>query len=104
MLWYFLEWSIEQLMKQNNVNNAPDPAQNPFVFLWLANCIIYSVVVAFLVMKAGKKVNSGTKAMKKRTDEKMKEIYEAQAGEIRKNISIDVAKIGRLRANRKLAH
>ena len=27
--------AIEQLMKQNDVNNAPDPAQNPFVFLWL---------------------------------------------------------------------
>ena len=33
--------AIEQLMKQNDVNNAPDPAQNPFVFLWLANCVIY---------------------------------------------------------------
>ena len=29
--------AIEQLMKQNDVNNAPDPAQNPFVFIWLAN-------------------------------------------------------------------
>ena len=42
---------IEHLMKQNDVNNAPDPVQNPFVFLWPANCVIYSVVVAFLVMK-----------------------------------------------------
>ena len=41
--------AIEQLMKQNDVINAPDPAQNPF--LWLANCVIYSVVVAFLVLK-----------------------------------------------------
>lgn len=47
--------AIEQLMKQNDVNNAPDPAQNPFVFLWLANCVIYSVVVAFLVLKGWKK-------------------------------------------------
>ena len=90
-------------MKQNDVNNAPDPAQNPFVFLWLANCVIYSVVVAFLVMKGWeKKVNSGTKAMKKSPDERMKEIYEAQAGEIRKNISIAAAEIERLGANRKL--
>ena len=43
--------AIEHLMKQNDVNNAPDPEQNPFVFLWLANCVIYAVVVAFLVMK-----------------------------------------------------
>ena len=90
-------------MKQNDVNNAPDPAQNPFVFLWLANCVIYSVVVAFLVMKGWeKKVNSGTKAMRKSPDERMREIYEAQAGEIRKNISIAAAEIERLRANRKL--
>ena len=32
----------------------------------------------------------------------MKEIYEAQAGEIRKNVSIAGAEIERLRANRKL--
>ena len=42
--------AIEQLMKQNDVNNAPDPAQDPFVFLWLAICVI-SVVVAFLVIR-----------------------------------------------------
>ena len=40
--------------------------------------------------------------MKKNPDERMKEIYEAQAGEIRKNISIAEAGIERLRANRKL--
>ena len=47
--------AIEQLMRQNDLNNAPDPAQNPFVLLWLANCVIYSVVVAFLVLKSWKK-------------------------------------------------
>ena len=40
--------------------------------------------------------------MKKSPDERLKEIYEAQAGEIRKNISVAVAEIERLRANRKL--
>ena len=43
--------AIEQLMKQNDVNSAAEPARKPFVFLWLANCVMYSVVVAFLVMK-----------------------------------------------------
>ena len=38
--------------------------------------------------------------MKKSPDERMKEIYETQAGEIRKNISIAAAEIERLRANR----
>ena len=32
--------AIEQLMKQNDVNNVPDPAQNPFAVRWLANCVI----------------------------------------------------------------
>ena len=90
-------------MKKNDVNSAPDPAQNPFVFLWLANCFIYSVVVAFLVVRVEKeKVNNGTKAMKKSPDERMKEIYEAQARKIRNNIPIAAAEIERLRANRKL--
>ena len=55
--------AIEQLMKQNNnVNNAPDPAQNPFVFLWLANCVIYSVVIAFLVLKGWEKSEEQNKS------------------------------------------
>ena len=88
--------AIEQLMKQNDVINAPDPAQNPF--LWLANCVIYSVVVAFLVLKGWKKKSE----QKKSPDEKIKEIYEAQAGEIRNYISVAAAETERLRANRKL--
>ena len=39
--------------------------------------------------------------MKKSPDERMKEIYEAQAGEIRKNILIAATEIERLRTNRK---
>ena len=38
-------------------------------------------MVAFLVKARKKKGNSGTKATKKTPDERMKEIYEAQAGE-----------------------
>ena len=40
--------------------------------------------------------------MKKSPDERMKEICKARAGKIRKNISIAVAEIERIRANRKL--
>ena len=47
-------------------------------------------------------MNSGTKAIKKSPDERMMGTYEAQAGEIRKNISIAAAEIETLRANRKL--
>ena len=31
------------------------PTQNPFCFLCLANCVLYSVVCAFLLMKGWKK-------------------------------------------------
>ena len=41
-------------MKQNVVN----PSENPFSYLWLANCVIYSVVVAFLLLKGWKKQRS----------------------------------------------
>ena len=47
-------------------------------------------------------MNSRTKAIKKSPDATMKEICKAQAGEIRKNISIAAPEIERLRANRKL--
>ena len=47
-------------------------------------------------------MNSGKKAMTKSPNERMKKIYEAQAGEIGKNISIATAEIERLTANRKL--
>ena len=96
--------AIEELMKRMNVNNAHDPAQNPFVFLWLANCVTYSVLIAFLVMKGWKKVKDGTKANKKSLIEIMKEKYLAQAGEIRRNISIAKAEMERAKANRKLTN
>ena len=32
-----------------------NPGENPFAYLWLANCVLYSVVVTFLVLKGWKK-------------------------------------------------
>ena len=68
-------------------NNAINPSENPFGFLWLVNCAFYSVVVAFLIQKGWKK-NWNARNVTAKSEEKMKEKYEAQAGEIRKNISI----------------
>ena len=31
------------------------PTQNPFCFLWLANCVLYSVVCSFFLLKEWKK-------------------------------------------------
>ena len=38
---------IGELMKQNVIN----PLENPFSYLLLENCVIYSIVVAFLLLK-----------------------------------------------------
>ena len=42
--------AIKLLMERYEVT----PTQNPFGFLWLANCVLYSVVCAFLLMKGWK--------------------------------------------------
>ena len=42
--------AIKLLMERYEVT----PTQNPFGFLWLANCVLYSVVCAFLLMKGCK--------------------------------------------------
>ena len=42
---------INGLLEQNKVV----PVESPFAYLWLANCVLYSVVVAFLVLKGWKK-------------------------------------------------
>ena len=39
------------LVQQNKVV----PGENPLAYLWLANCVLYSVVVTFLVSKGWKK-------------------------------------------------
>ena len=55
-------------------------------------------------MKGWKKVKDGTDAIKKSLNEMMKEKYEAQAGEIRKNISIAKAEMKKTKANQKLTN
>ena len=81
------------MTKQNDVNNAPDPSQKPFVFLWLANCVIYSVVLALLVMKGWKKSEQRNKSNEE-------EPWWKDEGNVWSTIA--AAEIERLRANRKL--
>ena len=40
-----------KLMEQHQVS----PKENPFSYLWVANCALYSAVMAFLVNKGWKK-------------------------------------------------
>ena len=40
--------TITEIMKQAS------PGENPFSYLWIANCVLYSVIVAFLLNKGWK--------------------------------------------------
>ena len=44
--------AVSVLLKHNTV---PDPAQDPFGYLWIVNCTLYSVIVAFYISKDWKK-------------------------------------------------
>ena len=44
--------AVSVLVKRNTI---PDPAQDPFGYLWIANCLLYSVIVAFYISKDWKK-------------------------------------------------
>ena len=40
------------VMKENNgFSYIIDPAQDPFVYLWLGKCVLYSVVIALFMIK-----------------------------------------------------
>ena len=76
---------------------------DPFAHLWLVNCVLYSVVAAFLLLKGWKK-DPKDKLDKQRVynGEKWKKNYLDEMGEIRKNISIASAEVNRVKENRKL--
>ena len=76
---------------------------DPFAHLWLVNCVLYSVVEAFLLLKGWKK-DPKDKLDKQRVynGEKWKKNYLDEMGEITKNISIASAEVNRVKENRKL--
>ena len=89
--------SIMELMKQHQVF----PREIPFSYLWIANCVFYSVVIAFLLNKGWKKQRSGT-AGGARKQQKWKLAYERRMVEVKKKISIAQAELIRLKENRKI--
>lgn len=88
---------IIKLMEQYQVS----PRENPFSYLWIANCVLYSVVMAFLLNKGWKKQRSGTSGGA-REQHKWKREYEKRVLEARKKISIAEAELMRLKENRKI--
>lgn len=80
--------AIDVLIKENNgSSNIIDPAQDPFICLWLANCVLYSVVIAFFVMKGCRK-RRDLRAGKAKLEKRKKKLYETQAGAIRNKTSL----------------
>ena len=65
------------------------PTQNPFGFLWLANCALYSVVCAFLLMKGWKKQGPIKGDNPQDRKEKLKRIYDQEAAKIRKEKQLE---------------
>lgn len=94
--------AIDVLMRRE-VEHSIDPTTNPFGYLWMANCILYSVVAAFLINKGWKK-ESGIKVQTKRKTigQTMKEAFLTQATELKKRISIATAELDRIKRNKKI--
>ena len=71
--------AIKLLMERYEVT----PTQNPFGFLWLATCVLYSVVCAFLLMKGWKKQGPIKTDKLQDRKETLERIYDQEAGKIR---------------------
>ena len=91
---------MSELVKCNSV---PDPSVNPFGYLWMINCILYSAVVAFCISKGWKKrEEERNRAGRSKFKLKEKVEYEAKACKIRGNISRAKAELERIKLNKKI--
>ena len=94
--------AVSELLKCNTI---PEPFVDPFGYLWMANCILYSVIIAFYVCKGWKKRESNggkDRAGRSKFNEMAKEKYESQASEIRAKLSKAKAEIERIKTNGKI--
>ncbi|PFX23499.1 Retrovirus-related Pol polyprotein from type-1 retrotransposable element R2 [Stylophora pistillata] len=89
--------AVRELLKCNMV---PDPSEDPFGYLRMANCVLYSVIIAFYVFKGWKKKESNKdEAGRSKFNEMAKEKYEGQASKIRAKLSKAKAEIERIKTN-----
>ena len=93
--------AIEVLIRRE-VEHSIDLTTNRFGYLWMANCIFYSVVIAFLINKGWEKRGIKAHTKRKPTSQKMKEAFIAQATELRNRISIPTAELDRIKKNKKI--
>ena len=89
---------INGLVEQNKVV----PGENPFAYLWLANCVLYSVVVTFLVSKGRRKDPKDKATMLAHENDSWRNKFLEIVGEVRKKLSIPAAELSRIKENRKL--
>ena len=82
--------AVEELMEQKNSS----PENDPFNYLWMANVVLYAVIVAFLYP------NDIPKTISK--IEKEKRVCEEKVKSIRRSISIAKAELERIKENRKI--
>lgn len=90
--------TVEELMRQIIIS----PVENQFGYLWIANCVLYSTVSTFLLMKGWKKKQSGLIRCRKGHSDKSQREFEEKARELQKRISIAKAEWERLRGNKKV--
>ncbi|PFX31281.1 Polycomb protein Scm [Stylophora pistillata] len=90
--------ALPELMRQQKVL----PTDNPFTYLWIASCVLYSVVIAFLLYKGWKKKGPKRPSAGESKQQKRRRLYVEKVCEIRKQISIAKAEVDRLKENRKL--
>ena len=72
------------------------PAESPFSYLWIANCVLYSAVVPFLLNKGWKKQRSGTPAGGVSKQQKWKRVYEKRVVEVRKKRRLNWSALRRI--------
>ena len=89
---------ISTLMSQSELS----PGGNPFQYLWIANCVLYSVIVAFLLLKGWKKNTPDHSNSSRKPTPKWKVVYGEKVMETRKKISIAKAEMERIKETQKL--
>ena len=89
---------INGLVEQNKLV----PGENPSAYLWLANCVFYSVVVTFLVFKGWKKDPKDKITRRAHENDNWRNKFLEVVGEVRKKSSIATAELGRITENQKL--
>ena len=81
--------------------NTECAAEHPFAYLWLANCVLYSVMVTFMLLKGWKRESKGRTGSRHKGD-KWRKKYLEDVGEIRRKLSIATSELSRIRENRRL--